>query len=123
VPESTENPLYVCKDDAALRERAEKWEGRPQLWEWEKKSVEKEDVRAGTSVRVQVDYRKPQRRGSVGTIKKRYGTAHYTAFEVLFPDGAVGAILGPSAGRAREAALSTTVVALALRVAVAWLPF
>ena len=87
MPESTENPLYVCKDDAALRERAEKWEGRPQLWEWEKKSVEKEDVRAGTSVRVQVDYRKPQRRGSVGTIKKRYGTHHYTAFEVLFPDG------------------------------------
>ena len=85
--------------------------------------MEVEDARLGTSVRVLLDYRKPERQGALGTIKKRYGTAHYTAFEVLFPDGAVGAILGPSAGRAREAALSTTVVALALRVAVAWLPF
>jgi hypothetical protein len=49
--------------------------------------VELEDARVGTSVRVQLDYRKPQRRGSVGTVKKRYGTHHYTAFEVLFPNG------------------------------------
>ena len=54
---------------------------------WEKKSVEKEDARVGTRVRVQMDYRKPQRRGSVGTIKKRYVTHDYMAFEVLFPDG------------------------------------
>ena len=46
-----------------------------------------EDARLGTSVLVQLDYRKPHRRGSVGTIRKRYGTRHYTAFEVLFPDG------------------------------------
>jgi hypothetical protein len=49
--------------------------------------VEVEDARLGTSVQVLLDYRKPQRRGSVGTVKKRYGTDHYTAFEVLFPDG------------------------------------
>jgi hypothetical protein len=46
-----------------------------------------ETAQIGTRVRVQLDYRKPQRRGSVGTIQKRYGTHHYTAFEVLFPDG------------------------------------
>jgi hypothetical protein len=51
------------------------------------KPTELEEAQVGTSVQVQVDYRKPQRRGSVGTIKKRYGSAHYTAFEVLFPDG------------------------------------
>ena len=49
--------------------------------------MELEDVRVGTSVQVLLDYRKPYRRGSVGTIKKRYGTHDYTAFEVLFPDG------------------------------------
>ncbi len=46
-----------------------------------------EDARLGTSVLVRLDYRKPHRQGSVGTIKKRYGTREYTAFEVLFPDG------------------------------------
>ncbi len=46
-----------------------------------------EDTRLGTSVLVQMDYRRPHRQGSVGTIRKRYGTRHYTAFEVLFPDG------------------------------------
>ena len=49
--------------------------------------MELEDAQVGTSVQVQLDYRKPQRQGSVGTIRKRYGTQHYTAFEVLFPDG------------------------------------
>ena len=49
--------------------------------------MELEDVRVGMSVQVVLDYRKPYRRGSVGTIKKRYGTHDYTAFEVLFPDG------------------------------------
>ena len=46
-----------------------------------------ENVRLGTSVLVLSDYRKPQRQGSVGTIKKRYGVPEYTAFEVLFADG------------------------------------
>ena len=68
------------------KEKGRKREGRPELWEWEK-SVELENARLGTSVQVLLDYRKPQWRGSVGTIKKRYGTQHYTAFEVLFPDG------------------------------------
>ena len=49
--------------------------------------MELDDTQVGTSVRVQLDYRKQYRRGSVGTIKKRYGTHDYTAFEVLFPDG------------------------------------
>jgi hypothetical protein len=49
--------------------------------------MEIEDGRVGTRVRVQVDYRKPYRRGAVGTIKKRYGVPEYTAFEVLFSDG------------------------------------
>ena len=48
---------------------------------------ELEEARIGTRVRVQVDYRDPQRRGSVGTIQQRYGVAEYTAFEVLFADG------------------------------------
>jgi hypothetical protein len=46
-----------------------------------------EDVRLGTSVQVLLDHRKPDRQGWVGTIKKRYGTRHYTAFDVSFPDG------------------------------------
>jgi hypothetical protein len=49
--------------------------------------MELEAVRAGTRVRVQVDYRDPQRRGEVGTIHKRYGVAEYRAYEVLFADG------------------------------------
>jgi hypothetical protein len=46
-----------------------------------------EDVLVGTSVLVRLDYGDPHRQGSVGTIKKRYGTPDYRAFEVLFPDG------------------------------------
>ena len=46
-----------------------------------------EDARLGTSVLVQLDYRKSHRHGALGTIKKRYGTRYYAAFEVLFPDG------------------------------------
>jgi hypothetical protein len=46
-----------------------------------------ENAQAGTTVRVRMDYRKPTLRGSLGTIKKRYGSPNYTAFEVLFPDG------------------------------------
>jgi hypothetical protein len=46
-----------------------------------------ESAPIGMSVQVLSDYRKPSRQGMVGTIKKRYGTLHYTAFEVLFPDG------------------------------------
>jgi hypothetical protein len=46
-----------------------------------------EDVLVGTSVLVRLDYGDPHRRGSVGTIQKRYGTPDYRAFEILFPDG------------------------------------
>jgi hypothetical protein len=48
---------------------------------------ELDEARIGTRVRVQVDYRDPQRRGSVGTIQQHYGVAEYMVFEVLFPDG------------------------------------
>jgi hypothetical protein len=51
------------------------------------KSTQLENPQVGTRVRVQADYRDPPRRGSVGTIQKRYGVAEYTAFEVLFADG------------------------------------
>ena len=44
-------------------------------------------TRAGTTVRVREDYRKPHRLGAIGTIKKRYGGSEYTAYEVSFPDG------------------------------------
>ena len=50
-------------------------------------STQLEEAQVGTRVRVQVNYRDPQRRGSVGTIHKRYGVAEYMAFEVLFADG------------------------------------
>ena len=50
-------------------------------------SPELENAQVGTRVRVQVDYREPRRRGSVGTIQKRYGVAEYVAFEVSFADG------------------------------------
>jgi hypothetical protein len=43
--------------------------------------------RAGTRVRVRVDYRKPRRQGAIGTINKRYGADEYTAYEVSFPEG------------------------------------
>ena len=49
--------------------------------------MELEGTRVGMRVRVQLDYRKPHRQGALGTIKKRYGTRYYAAFEVLFPDG------------------------------------
>jgi hypothetical protein len=49
--------------------------------------MELEDTRVGTRVRVQADYRKPHRRGAIGTIKKRYGIPEYTTCEVLFSDG------------------------------------
>jgi hypothetical protein len=49
--------------------------------------MELEDTPVGTRVRVQLDYRKPHRRGEIGTIKKRYGIPDYTAFEVSFSDG------------------------------------
>ena len=52
--------------------------------------MELEDMRVGTRVRVQSDYKELNRQGSVGTIKKRYGTPDYRAFEVLFPDGHTG---------------------------------
>ena len=46
-----------------------------------------EDTQVGTRVRVQFDYGKSHRQGTVGTIKKRYGIPEYTMFEVLFADG------------------------------------
>jgi hypothetical protein len=54
--------------------------------------MELEDVRVGTQVRVQLDYREAyreaaHRQGQVGTVKKRYGTRYYRAFEVSFSDG------------------------------------
>ena len=49
--------------------------------------MELQEACVGTSVQVQVDYRKPHRRGAVGTIKKRYGPREYTVIEVLFSDG------------------------------------
>jgi hypothetical protein len=49
--------------------------------------MELEVARVGTRVQVQLDYRKPHRRGAVGTINKRYGIPEYTTFEVLFADG------------------------------------
>jgi hypothetical protein len=49
--------------------------------------MELEGAQQGTRVRVQLDYRDPQRQGAVGTIKKRYEVPEYTAFEVLFSDG------------------------------------
>ena len=49
--------------------------------------MELEAARVGTTVRVQLDYRKPHRQGAMGTIRKRYGNPAYRAFEVLFADG------------------------------------
>jgi hypothetical protein len=46
-----------------------------------------ENAQAGTRVRVRLDYRNPPLQGAFGTIKKRYASPNYTAFEVLFPDG------------------------------------
>ena len=76
---------------AGLRERdsAER-EGRPEFWYWEMPMELKDEYvgpRAGTTVRVREDYRKPHRLGAIGTIKKRYGGSEYTAYEVSFPDG------------------------------------
>jgi hypothetical protein len=51
------------------------------------KTTQLDNAQVGMKVRVQVDYRDPQRRGLVGTIHKRYGVAEYRAFEVLFADG------------------------------------
>jgi hypothetical protein len=45
-----------------------------------------EDTQVGTRVRVQLDYRRQHRQGTVGTIKKRYVIPEYTTFEVLFAD-------------------------------------
>jgi hypothetical protein len=50
-------------------------------------SMELEKARVGTKVLVQLDYTQSDRQGAIGTIKKRYGTSDYRAFEVLFPDG------------------------------------
>jgi hypothetical protein len=49
--------------------------------------MEFEAARVGMRVRVQLDYRKPHRKGAMGTIRKRYGNPAYRAFEVSFADG------------------------------------
>jgi len=70
--------------------------------------MELEEARLGTSVQVQVDYRKPHRRGAVGTIKKRYGPREYTAFEVLFSDGQRELFWGHQLEEAKESLPRTT---------------
>ena len=64
-----------------------------------------ESAQVGTRVRVQVDYRDPQRRGAVGTIQKRYGVAEYLAFEVLFADGQTELFWDHQLEEAKESAL------------------
>jgi len=70
--------------------------------------MELEEARVGASVQVQVDYRKPHRRGAVGTIKKRYGPREYTAFEVLFSDGQRELFWGHQLEEAKESLPRTT---------------
>jgi hypothetical protein len=65
--------------------------------------MELEDARVGTRVLVRSDYRKPHRRGSVGTIQKRYGTPDYMAFEVSFSDGQTELFWDHQLEEAREA--------------------
>ena len=67
--------------------------------------MELEDAQLGTRVRVQVNYRDPQRRGSVGTIQKRYGVAEYLAYEVLFADGQTELFWDHQLEEAKESAL------------------
>src|ERR671920_2323170 len=67
--------------------------------------MELESAQVGTRVRVQVDYRDPQRRGAVGTIHKRYGVAEYLAFEVLFADGQTELFWDHQLEKAKESAL------------------
>ncbi len=52
-----------------------------------------------------MDYRDPQRRGSVGTIQKRYGVAEYMAFEILFADGQTELFWDHQLEEAKESAL------------------
>jgi hypothetical protein len=68
-------------------------------------STHLEDVQIGTRVRVQVDYRDPQRRGAVGTIHKHYGVAEYRAYEVLFADGQTELFWDHQLEKAKESAL------------------
>jgi len=63
-----------------------------------------EEAQIGTRVRVRLDYREPQRRGSVGTIHKRYGVAEYMAFEVLFADGQTELFWDHQLEKAKESA-------------------
>jgi hypothetical protein len=75
----------MCEDVAQYKRTVPKGRSGPSLVLGE--PMELEAARVGTRVRVQLDCRKPHRRGAVGTIKKRYGIPEYTAFEVLFADG------------------------------------
>ncbi len=67
--------------------------------------MELEEARVGKRVRVQLDYRKPHRQGSVGTIHKLYGTREYRAFEVLFSDGQTGLFWDHQLEEANESVL------------------
>jgi hypothetical protein len=54
--------------------------------------MQAEHVRVGIQVRVLLDYRDTHReaahrQGQLGTVKKRYGTPEYAAFDILLPDG------------------------------------
>ena len=69
------------------------------------KSTQLEEAQIGTRVRVQVDYRDPQRRGSVGTIQKRSGFAEYRVFEILFADGQTELFWDHQLEQAKESAL------------------
>jgi hypothetical protein len=66
-----------------------------------------EDTLVGTRVRVQLDYRKPHRQGSVGTIKKRYDIPNYEAYEVLFADGQTELFWDHQLEQARESLART----------------
>ena len=69
--------------------------------------MELEGAQLGTRVRVQLDYREPQRQGAVGTIQKRYGVAEYRAFEVLFADGQTELFWDHQLKEAKESAFRT----------------
>ena len=46
-----------------------------------------QEAHVGARVRIRPDYRKPNLRGAVGTIKKLWGPPHYGAVEVRFEGG------------------------------------
>jgi hypothetical protein len=70
------------------------------------------EARIGATVRVDKDYRKhPKLRGSVGSIKQRYGAPNYMALEVRFEDGQYEAVLVRGAGAGKVAILPVLLAA------------